>query len=483
MSLVLEAIARHAVERPERVALGSGGRTLAYRDLPRAVGAAARAIAALAPGRAPVGVALDNGPAWGIVDLVLLSLGRPSLPLPPFFTPDQAAHALADAGASALIRPALPGESGFEAFGEALAVQPLDHAPAVLPSGTAKVTYTSGSTGAPRGVCLSAAQMEATARAVVEVLGEDHAGVHVPVLPLAVLLENVAGLYPTLLAGGRYQAEGLAALGFADPFRPDFDRMADALTAAGATSLILVPELLRGLMGAIARGGRRPPDLTFVAVGGARVSPDLIHGARALGLPAHEGYGLTECASVVALNTPGHDRPGAVGRALPHHAVSIAPDGEILVGSGAFLGYVGAAAPSGPLRTGDLGRIDADGFLHVDGRKSNTLITAFGRNVSPEWVESELLGQPEIAQAAVFGDGEAELCALLVPSGPSVDAAALAAAVARANAGLPVYARVGAFSAGPPFDAGRGEVTGNGRVRRAALWSSRGHTLALPEPA
>lgn len=483
MSLVLEAIARHASSRPDRVALGSAGRTITYGELPEAVASVARTLSALAPGEGPVAVALDNGQAWVLIDLALLSLGRPAVPLPPFFTHEQSDHALADAGAAALIRPARPGESGFGIGGSVAVIQPLANPPVALPESTAKITYTSGSTGSPKGVCLSLDQMERTAAAVVTVLGEDHAGVHAPVLPLAVLLENVAGLYPTLMAGGRYQVEPLAALGFANPFRPDFTTMASAIAAAGATSLILVPELLRGLMAAVAHGAGPLPALTFVAVGGARVSAELIRGARALGLPAYEGYGLTECASVVALNTPGYDRPGAVGRVLPHMQVELAEDGEIIVGAGTFLGYVGAPAPEGVLRTGDIGRIDPDGFLHVEGRKSNTLITAFGRNVSPEWVESELLGQPEIAQAAVYGDAEAELCALIVASSPAIGAAALSAAVERANSRLPDYARVGRFSAGAPFDPRLGEVTGNGRVRRAALWSSRGHTLAISEPA
>jgi len=483
MSRVLESIARHAVTRPADKALAGGTRTIAYGNLPQAVEDAARTLSALAPGRAPVALALDNGPAWALIDLALMSLGRPAVPLPPFFTPEQSGHALADAGASALVRPARAGEAGFGIAGTVIAVDTLANPPAALPPGTAKVTYTSGSTGSPRGVCLSIAQMERTAEAVVEMLGEGLAGVHAPVLPLAVLLENVAGLYPTLLAGGRYQVEALATLGFADPFRPDFGRMAAVLAQTGATSLILVPELLRGLMAALAGGASPLPALAFVAVGGSRVSPELIRSARALGLPAYEGYGLTECASVVALNSPAADHPGAVGRVMPHLNIELAEDGEILVVGGTFLGYVGAPAPEGPLRTGDIGRIDEAGFLYVEGRKSNTLITAFGRNVAPEWVESELLSQPEIAQAAVFGDGEAELCALLAPARPSLDSAALAAAVARANARLPAYARIARFSTGGPFDPRLGEVTGNGRVRRAALWASRGHTLALSEPA
>jgi acyl-CoA synthetase (AMP-forming)/AMP-acid ligase II len=287
------------------------------------------------------------------------------------------------------------------------------------------------------------------------------------VLPLAVLLENVGGLYPTLLAGGCYEARSLGDLGFADGMTPDIGRLAQVAETCGATSMILAPELLRGLMAWLAATGARLPKLKLVAVGGAKVAPQLIAAARAQGLPAFEGYGLSECGSVVALNTPRADRPGAVGRVLPHLEVNIRDDGEIEVRPQPFLGYVGGAAQVGPVRTGDLGRLDPDGWLSITGRKSNLLITAFGRNVAPEWVESELLAEPEIAQAAVFGDAAVSLCALVVPSRGG--SSGLEEAVRRVNARLPAYARIGRWLDAAPFDPKRGEVTANGRPRRDAL--------------
>jgi long-subunit acyl-CoA synthetase (AMP-forming) len=141
-------------------------------------------------------------------------------------------------------------------------------------------------------------------------------------------------------------------------------------------------------------------------------------------------------------------------------------DGELIVGRRTFLGYLGETAAPSDWATGDLAEIDSDAFIAINGRKSNVLITSYGRNVAPEWVESELLAQPEIAQAVVFGEGAAELCAVLVPSQPE---APMEQAVVRANAALPVYARVGRWRAAAPFDPERGELTRNGRPRRAAL--------------
>ncbi len=482
MSLVLQAVRRHAADRPHQLALTDGDVSLNYAALHAEILRLTDLLRPIVEGGRPVALILDNGPAWAVLDLVLLGLRTPVVPIPPFFTGEMVAHTLTDAGAGLRLRAAAPGESAVDAAGARIVVEVVATPRALLHPGTAKVTYTSGSTGRPKGVCLSAAHMEATAAAVVEALGPDLAGVHLPVLPLGVLLENVAGLYANLLAGGAYHARGLASLGFADPFRPDFARLAGAAVDAEATSLILTPELLRGLMGAMVAGGVSLPRLTFVAVGGARVSPDLLLRARALGLPAFEGYGLSECASVVTLNTPVADRPGTAGRALSH--VSLASeDGELVVSGDGFLGYAGEPAHSGPVRTGDLGSIDADGFVTISGRRANTLITSYGRNVSPEWVESELLAQPEIAQAVVFGEGCARPEALLSPTAAGADPARLQAAVARANARLPAYAQVGRWVVTGPLDAAAGELTRNGRPRRDVVWARRGHLLKTTEPA
>jgi long-subunit acyl-CoA synthetase (AMP-forming) len=161
--------------------------------------------------------------------------------------------------------------------------------------------------------------------------------------------------------------------------------------------------------------------LRFIAVGGAAVGVAAIASARAVGLPAYEGYGLSEGASVQTLNLPGADRPGSVGRALPHARLRVATDGEIEIAGSVMLGCLGEPAlvaesltegASGARdwwKTGDVGTIDGKGYVHVHGRRRNVLITAYGRNVSPEWVEMALTSQPAIAQAVVPGDGKPAL--------------------------------------------------------------------------
>ena len=471
MSRVLAAIAQRARLDDGAIALSDQNLALTYGALESAIGRAARDLFAWAPlvrPGSPVAVRLPNGPAWVILDLALTRLGWASLPLPGFFTDAQRAHAMADAGACLLIEAADAPRGDLSLAGTPLRVTPLSLPARSLPRGTAKITYTSGSTGQPKGVCLSRQHMEAVASSLVEAIGTDYAGAHLPLLPLPILLENVAGLYTTLLAGGRYHILPPDQLGLADPFRPDLPRLAGAIAEHRASSLILVPELLRALMMVMTFTGVRLPDLKLVAVGGAKVAPSLLTRADELGLPVYEGYGLSECASVVALNTPAARKAGTVGRPLPHLAVSI-EDGEIVVENSGFLGYAGDARREGRVLTGDLGEIDGDGFLRISGRRANTIITAHGRNVAPEWVESELTAQPEIRQAVVLGEAQAELSALIVPLLPGMDEAAIAAAVARANANLPPYAQVGRWLVRDAFDPAAGELTNNGRPRRAVL--------------
>src|SRR6202035_5482957 len=154
-----------------------------------------------------------------------------------------------------------------------------------------------------------------------------------------------------------------------------------------------------------------------VAVGGAPVPRQVADMAWGVGIPVHEGYGLSECCSVVALNRPGERRADTVGRPLEELEVSI-EDGEIVVdGPSITDGYLGQAPATRPWRTGDLGAIDQDGFLTIHGRKDSLIVTSFGRNISPEWIETMLLGDLRIAFCAVVGHGEPYLTAVIVPSG------------------------------------------------------------------
>jgi len=420
----------------------------------------AKALARARPRPRVAGLMADNGVDWVVADLAAERAGVVLVPLPAFFTAAQLEHAVAASGMDSVLGARL---AGFEAAGEIEGLR-WSRRPCKtpeLPRGTSKLTFTSGTTGAPKGVALRSAQQWTVARSIAGVARDLALRRHLCLLPLSVLLENVAGVYAALAAEMQFCVPSLAEVGMRGSSSFDADACLAAIEHWQAESVILLPQMLAALASAVERGAVAPRSLKFAAVGGARVSPVLIQRARALGLPAYEGYGLSECASVVALNVPGADRPGSVGRPLPHVRVHI-EEGEIVVDG---------------IRTGDLGRVDEDGYLHIDGRRRNVLITSFGRNVSPEWPEAELLAGGAIAQAAVFGEARARLCALVVPA-PDATSEAIEAQVRAANQRLPDYARVGAWlRADEPFTPRNGFATANGRARRDALWRAYAERL------
>jgi long-subunit acyl-CoA synthetase (AMP-forming) len=338
-----------------------------------------------------------------------------------------------------------------------------------------KITFTSGTTGNPKGVVLSMSQQLHAARGLGELAAKIGIRRHLCVLPLAVLLENVAGMYTALRIGATCICPPVGEIGLSGSSDFDPERCLEAIARYRPESMILLPQMLRLLVARLDRARPHDPrirSLKYVTVGGARTPVALIERARGLGLPVYEGYGLTECASVVSVNSPEADRLGTVGRPLPGVKVRVSADGELEILGRAFCGYLGSESrdPTAWLASGDLGTIDGDGFISIVGRRKNVIVTGYGRNVSPEWPESLLLESTAVMQAAVYGEGSPRLFAVLVAASRQISDAELQSAVARANARLPDYARIGQWIRGrEPFTAQNGLATGNGRARRDAI--------------
>jgi len=258
--------------------------------------------------------------------------------------------------------------------------------------------------------------------------------------------------------------------------RGDAKGISRAFDLKQPTTSVVVPQLLKQWVGELLAGSNRAPSsLRFVAVGGAPVPQQVAEKAWQLGIPVHEGYGLSECCSVVAVNRPGERRPDTVGRPLSGLNVSI-DDGEIVVnGPSVTDGYLGQGPAQKPWRTGDLGAVDQDGFLRINGRKDSLIVTSFGRNVSPEWIETMLLGDQRVAFCAVVGHGEPYLTAVIVPSGPGEDWFANAtysdvlSLISNRCSGAPEYAVPRAFVVTSFQEAVSDQLLTNGRPARREI--------------
>ena len=228
-------------------------------------------------------------------------------------------------------------------------------------------------------------------------------------------------------------------------------------------------------------GGR----MRFAVSGGAPLAPEIARFFNACGVLILEGYGMTECTTAATLNPPGAPRFGTVGPALPGIELKIDTDGEILIrGATIFGGYyrnpeatAEALTPDGWLRSGDIGTIDADGYLTITDRKKDIIVTAGGKNVAPQVIENMLKTSPYVSNVVVIGDNRPYLVALITvdadevkslgaPDSPEVRAA-IERSVEAVNAELGRVEQIKRFTILPrDFSAEQGEITATLKIKR-----------------
>lgn len=485
---LIEVIQQHAATMPNHIALKTEHTAYSYRQFLAEIIQTQFWLNAQNIKGATIALAMDNHPAWATVDIAASAINIPTVPLPAFFSDTQIMHAVKDAGAtllvtdnpqrfSALFGRLVSQKTTMLVMGKRLMVMHLSITPQALPASTIKITYTSGTTGQPKGVCLSEQAMLNVATSIQHAVNLSPQDQHLCVLPLSTLLENVAGLYTTLLAGGTAHILASETVGL-NGSALNVIKLIKALESSQANTAIFIPELLTALVTACEANVTKLPHLRFIAVGGASVSPSLLARAKKLAMPVFEGYGLSESASVVALNNSASNKVGSVGKPLPHLAIQLSKKNEILVKGANYLGYTNSPSQLDEwLHTGDIGYVDEDGYLFINGRKKNIFITSYGRNVSPEWVERDLTSTSAIAQACLFGEAKPWNTALIV-SKADATVETISSAIEAINQSLPDYARVSKWLlASEPFAVGNKQLTPNGRLKREVIWDAYQSTI------
>ncbi|NUO43578.1 MAG: long-chain fatty acid--CoA ligase, partial [Streptomyces sp.] len=333
-----------------------------------------------------------------------------------------------------------------------------------VPDDPLTVVYTSGTTGEPKGVVLTHAQVLANARALDEVVELPAHVEHICYLPFAHIAERMLGIYLPCHRASHVHlcADPTAVAGVVREVRPrqffGVPRIWEKLAAAVRAGLAALPaeqqkaveaaaEVAREHVGFRERGERPPEELeaaydrcrrevllpllamggldrvTWAASASAPMALDVVRFWAGLGVVIMDAWGLTETTGVATANSPKTGfRLGSVGRPVSSVQVRTAEDGELRVrGESVFAGYLqedgsvsSALDDEGWLSTGDIGRVDDDGYVWITDRKKEMIITSTGKNVSPALVENTLKEHPLIGQALVHGDRRSYLVALLV---------------------------------------------------------------------
>jgi long-chain acyl-CoA synthetase len=338
------------------------------------------------------------------------------------------------------------------------------------PDDLAILVYTSGTTGPPKGVMLTHGNIDWACRCLQSILEVREDDEYLSFLPLCHIAERTITVFNQVLNGSIVNfAENLDTVSqnlaevrphvlFAVPriweklYNAVEIKMRDATWTkrqAYAWALAIGHVVKEARVGAVAAGA--DPDsaispalkfqhaladrtvllplrkklgldrIRFALSGAAPISPEITGYFQALGVPLVEGYGMTESTALITVSMAGFQPAGSVGKAPPDLVLKIADDGEVLVQSpGVMMGYykeeaaTSEALEGGWLHTGDVGELDADGRLRITDRKKDLIITAGGKNIAPQYIESKLRLSPYIHDAVVIGDRRKYVSALII---------------------------------------------------------------------
>ena len=522
---------------------------ITFAEVGRAVDAAASWLIAHGVGRGDrVAIFAPNSPWWTIADLGALAIGAVTVPVYATSTPSAVGHVVRDAGARVVF---VEGAERFEAlealrreghvrhvivldgheaplggdvhrgadvFAHPLLPELAERAAALAAGDVATIVYTSGTTGEPKGVVLTHANLVTQFTALDTHFEVGPGDRSLCFLPLSHMYERAWSFYVLLKGAENYY--------LADP-----KRVSEVMPVVRPTCMVSVPRLFEKVCATArhrasgspvrlrlfdwalrvgeryhqARAEGRPAGLVMrvehavadrlvlrrirdavggpkrvFSAGGAALSADVERFFFSAGLLVCQGYGLTETSPMLTCNRPRDFRFGTVGKPIPGCELRIAADGEVLArGRNVMQGYFRreretAEAFDGEwFRTGDLGEFDPDGFLKITGRKKELIITSGGKNVAPSLVEAAIGRDYYVEQVAAIGDGRPFLAALVVPQFEALQEWARAQGIASDSLrALANDARVRAFMAAR-IEAQQAVLAAHERVKRFTLLPER----------
>lgn len=402
-----------------------------------------------------IGLLSENRLEWLLADMGIMAAGGVNVPPHAPLTARQVQFQLADAGVRWLIvstraqldkirqvRHELPELRGVIAFDRDAAADDAVSWAGFLQRGRASLRvhsqelarreqsltadslatlmYTSGTTGNPKGVMLTHGNLLSNARATDAASPRGVDSMLLNWLPFSHIYARTVDHYLSVIAG--------VPMALAQ----SVDTVVDNLGDIRPTHMSSVPRFYEKVLAAVQCGdeaetGRRlrgifGPRVDWLGSGGAPLPLAIAEAFQRAGILLLQGYGLTECAPVISFNRKGSYKLATVGQAIPGVEVAIAPDGEVLTrGPHVMKGYwnnpqaTAEAVRDGWLHTGDLGSLDADGFLTITGRKKEVLVLSNGKKVVPNQIEGLLIADACIDQAVIHGEGRNYLAALVVP--------------------------------------------------------------------
>ncbi len=413
-----------------------------------------------------VAILSENRYEWLIADHAMLSAGAVTVPLHAPLSPQQVEYQVghsdargiivgnqAQADKVAAVLKSLPGLEFVVSFdpikpvgslktltweglkhrgmlkGEAGAREVAQREAQLTSQSLATIIYTSGTTGNPKGVMLSHGNLLSNAEATMHISDMESSDTQLSWLPYSHIYARTCDHYVTTIAG---MTVALAE---------SIDTLTVNLLETNPAWMTAVPRFYEKVWMSVEHypASKRKSELRKIfgsrlkqlSSGGAPLPKHVCQGFRDSGMPLLEGYGLTESSPVISFNTAEHCRVGSVGRAIPGVEVRIAADGEILTrGPHVMQGYwknpaaTAETIKDGWLYTGDVGHLDAEGYLTITDRKKDLIITSGGKNIAPSEIERLLVSDVFIDQAVVYGDGRSYISALIVPNFENLNAKA-----------------------------------------------------------